>query len=66
MHKLTNWTAKRAGARMTVYGKDENGAEAKIVGVDRVERFQPDNGTARLTIAVRDHVSPPEFFQLAD
>lgn len=35
MH-LFDWKAKRAGGRITVYGK-ENGVDAKIVGVDKIE-----------------------------
>lgn len=35
--KLHDWTAKRAGGRITVYGKDESGKDAKIVGVDAIE-----------------------------
>jgi len=35
MHTLIDWKAKRAGGRITVYGKNaETGAEIKIVGVD--------------------------------
>lgn len=66
MHKLTMWRAKRAGGRMTVYGKDELGNDTKVVGVDRIERIQPANGAARLTIAVIDHASPQQFYHLAD
>lgn len=35
--KLSNWKARRAGGRITVHGKDERGADAKIVGVDVIE-----------------------------
>lgn len=36
MH-LISWIARRAGGRITVVGKDkETGADAKIVGVDRI------------------------------
>lgn len=41
MHTLTDWTAKRAGGRITVYGKDDNGQDAKVVGVDRIEGSKP-------------------------
>jgi hypothetical protein len=65
MHdKLTDWRAKRAGGRMTVYGKDANGAEAKIVGVDRIERRE-DEGH-RMTFAIIDHVTPLRVIHLAD
>jgi hypothetical protein len=37
MHTLRNWTAKRAGGRITVYGEDDSGASTKVVGVDRIE-----------------------------
>lgn len=66
MHKLTMWQAKRAGGRMTVYGKNEAGEDVKVVGIDRVERFQPEGGAARITIAIKDHVSPTEVWHLAD
>lgn len=33
MH-LFKWKARRAGGRITVVGKTEDGADAKIVGVD--------------------------------
>lgn len=41
MH-LNNWKARRAGGRITVYGKDADGNDAKIVGVDKIE---PVKGT---------------------
>lgn len=73
MHTLTNWKAKRAGGRMTVYGKDEAGNETKVVGVDYIERFEPERGAANvygattaITIAVKDHVSPSQWWRLAD
>jgi hypothetical protein len=37
MHTLINWRARRAGGRITVYGEDDSGASAKIVGVDVIE-----------------------------
>lgn len=37
MHTLSNWKAKRAGGRITIYGVDQNGISTKIVGVDRIE-----------------------------
>jgi hypothetical protein len=37
MHKtLTNWTAKRAGGRITIYGTNEAGNPDRIVGVDKI------------------------------
>ncbi|WP_422057363.1 hypothetical protein [Sphingomonas sp.] len=36
MH-LTSWKARRAGGRITINGKDEQGKDAKIVGVDVIE-----------------------------
>lgn len=35
--KLIDWTARRAGGRITVTGTDETGKAAKIVGVDSIE-----------------------------
>lgn len=34
---LSNWKAKRAGGRITVYGVDENGRSTKIPNVDVIE-----------------------------
>lgn len=34
MHTLTNWRARRAGGRITVTGKEADGTDGKIVGVD--------------------------------
>lgn len=36
MH-LFDWKAKRAGGRITIYGKDKDRQPAKIVGVDKIE-----------------------------
>jgi hypothetical protein len=36
MH-LFEWKAKRAGGRITVYGRDKDRQPAKIVGVDKIE-----------------------------
>ncbi len=38
MEKLTNWTAKRAGGRITVKGTDDTGHPVRIVGVDVIMR----------------------------
>lgn len=35
--RIFNWSARRAGGRITVSGKDSGGSAAKIVGVDRIE-----------------------------
>jgi hypothetical protein len=37
MHILKNWTARRAGARITVNGDEADGKPSKIVGVDLIE-----------------------------
>ena len=69
MHKLTKltaWRAKRAGGRMTVYGKNEAGDDVKVVGVDRIERMQPEGETHRFTFAFIDHTNPPQLIRLAD
>lgn len=50
--KLSNWKARRAGGRITVYGKDEKGADAKIVGVDVIEPRKA--GFMRTTIVAVD------------
>lgn len=34
--KLIDWTARRAGGRITVTGTGEDGKPAKIVGVDEI------------------------------
>lgn len=37
MKKLYMWTAKRAGATITITGFDANGVSQKLVGVDRID-----------------------------
>lgn len=37
MKSLKDWSAKRAGGRITVTGKDETGQITKVVGVDTIE-----------------------------
>lgn len=38
MAHLTNWSARRAGGRITIRGIDsETGADVKIVGVEKIE-----------------------------
>lgn len=65
MHKkLSNWKAKRAGGRMTIYGTDESGNGTKIVGVDQIERV--GEGRDARTIALINHRSPMETIILAD
>jgi hypothetical protein len=34
---VTNWNARRAGGRITITGKDVNGEEIKVVGVDVIK-----------------------------
>lgn len=66
MHrKLTDWKAKRAGGRMTVYG-NEGGQDVKVVGVDRIERGEPGGAGFRMTLAFIDHTNPPQVIHLAD
>lgn len=38
---VTGWNAKRAGARITITGFDEDGRAMKVVGVDRIEAGTP-------------------------
>lgn len=51
MHTLRNWTAKRAGGRITVYGEDDSGVSTKIVGVDRIE---PRDMGGRIAVIATD------------
>ncbi len=38
MIRIKDWTARRAGGRITITGKDaDDGEPIKIVGVDRIE-----------------------------
>jgi hypothetical protein len=38
MQKLKNWTAKRAGGRITINAVDaDTGKPVKVVGVDKIE-----------------------------
>ena len=42
MKTLTNWTARRAGGRITIKATDaETKQLTKVVGVDTIERSQP-------------------------
>lgn len=52
MKTLQNWTAKRAGGRMTIYYADENGLPAKVVGVDTI---QGRPGPGELPVATDKH-----------
>lgn len=38
---IRNWTAKRAGGRITINGMDEGGAPLKVVGVDYIKPDGP-------------------------
>lgn len=42
---LHNWTAKRAGGRITLTGVDETGAPRKIVGIDTITFGKPPVAT---------------------
>ncbi len=45
MQNISNWTAKRAGGRITVYGVSD-GRPLKVVGVDKIEAGgYGENGT---------------------
>jgi hypothetical protein len=37
MDTLKNWKAKRAGGRITIYGQNESGQPARVVGVDVID-----------------------------
>lgn len=63
MHKLSNWKAKRAGGRITVYGTDESGNATKLVGIDEI-KIEPNDGQP-IILAVRDHTNPPTSYVLA-
>lgn len=49
--RLTNWTARRAGGRITVTGTNEEGKDAKIVGVDKIV-LDPDGECKHAVFAV--------------
>lgn len=38
---VKNWTAKRAGGRITVYGEYTDGTPRKVVGVDSIRAAKP-------------------------
>lgn len=44
MQTIKNWQARRAGGRITIYGKNEQGGEMKIVGVDQIKGPGPAGG----------------------
>lgn len=37
MKRLKHWKARRAGGRITIVYKDDDGNDAKVVGVDTIE-----------------------------
>jgi len=41
MEEIRSWSAKRAGGRITITGKDAGGDDVKIVGVDKIEAATP-------------------------
>ncbi len=43
MERLFNWTAKRAGGRITIYAKAADGVDRRVPNVDKIEAT--DNGT---------------------
>lgn len=48
MRKLKNWTARRAGGRITITGQDaETGAEVKVTNVDTIDG-PPEPGDATI------------------
>jgi len=61
---ITNWKAKRAGGRITVYGTDRaTGEPTKLVGVDEV-RFEANDGHP-IILAVINHTNPPQVVRLS-
>jgi hypothetical protein len=42
MERLTNWTARRAGGRITITGTDNTGHQVKITNVDTIESRHAD------------------------
>lgn len=53
--KLTKWTAKRAGGRITVTGQDDEGNARKIVGIESIGPQSGGFGAAATTrIIARD------------
>lgn len=42
--KVTDWSAKRASASITITGKDPKGAEIKITGVPVIEAGKKGRG----------------------
>lgn len=60
MTKITNWTARRTGAGMTVTGTGPSGAPVKLTRVVSI-----DAGEAGI-VAKRDNgVGAPDYFTLA-
>lgn len=43
MERIFKWRARRAGGRITIYGKAADGADRRISNVDQIEAT--DNGT---------------------
>lgn len=44
MQRLRHWKARRAGGRITIVYRADDGTEAKVVGVDTIEATS-DQGT---------------------
>lgn len=42
MERLTNWRAKRAGGRITIYAKTPAGVDRRVAGVDLIEATDAD------------------------
>ena len=54
MQKLINWTAKRAGGRITVNGVDQKTQRpVKIVGIDEIRSGSVDDGLRLPSVATR-------------
>lgn len=58
MHKLTNWTARRSGAQVTVHGTNEAGERVKL---SAIEVRGPNDGMVlapRSTVAIQPDGTP--------
>lgn len=57
MKTISNWTAKRAGGRITVYGVDgDTGDTTKVVGVDMIKGARAGTGVKAVIATDKDGV----------
>lgn len=59
MQRITNWTARRTGAGMTITGKDADGSPVKLTRVSSI-----DAGAAGVVATQTNGIGKDAFFEL--